>query len=126
MKSVKLALPKGRLMAQTALYLQRAGWGLHDYQESTRSYRLTCERFPDLQAKIFHEKDIPIQVAVGNYDLGICGMDWVSEAATVACGSTAASISPSAQSTAASRALFPQPQCIPRVRMADPAHATMS
>ncbi len=28
---------------------------------------------------MFHEKDIPIQVAVGNYDLGICGLDWVEE-----------------------------------------------
>jgi len=28
---------------------------------------------------VFHEKDIPIQVAVGNYDLGICGLDWVEE-----------------------------------------------
>ncbi len=79
MKPVKLALPKGRLMTQTALYLEQAGWGLHDYQEGARSYRLTCDRFPDLQAKIFHEKDIPIQVAVGNYDFGICGTDWVSE-----------------------------------------------
>jgi len=32
-----------------------------------------------LLAKMFHEKDIPIQVAVGNYNLGICGMDWVEE-----------------------------------------------
>ncbi len=30
-------------------------------------------------SKIFHERDIPIQVAVGNYDLGICGLDWVEE-----------------------------------------------
>jgi len=30
-------------------------------------------------AKVFHEKDIPVQVAVGNYDLGICGLDWVEE-----------------------------------------------
>ncbi len=29
--------------------------------------------------KVFQEKDIPIQVAVGNYDLGICGLDWVDE-----------------------------------------------
>jgi len=29
--------------------------------------------------KVFNEKDIPIQVAVGNYDLGICGQDWVEE-----------------------------------------------
>lgn len=28
---------------------------------------------------MFHEKDIPIQVAVGNYDLGICGLDWIEE-----------------------------------------------
>jgi ATP phosphoribosyltransferase len=28
---------------------------------------------------MFHERDIPIQVAIGNYDLGICGSDWVEE-----------------------------------------------
>jgi ATP phosphoribosyltransferase len=28
---------------------------------------------------MFHERDIPIQVAVGNYDLGICRLDWVEE-----------------------------------------------
>ena len=28
---------------------------------------------------MFHEKDVPIQVAIGNYDLGICGLDWVEE-----------------------------------------------
>lgn len=32
-----------------------------------------------MSAKIFQEKDIPIQVAIGNYDLGICGLDWVRE-----------------------------------------------
>jgi ATP phosphoribosyltransferase len=79
MEPIKLALPKGRLMAETSAFFERAGWGLHDYREETRSYRLTCDRFPQLQAKIFHEKDIPIQVAVGNYDLGICGKDWLEE-----------------------------------------------
>jgi ATP phosphoribosyltransferase len=29
----------------------------------------------------FHEKDIPIQIAMGNYDLGICGLDWIEELA---------------------------------------------
>jgi len=43
------------------------------------SYRPKSQRFPNLLAKVFHEKDIPIQVAVGNYDLGICGLDWVEE-----------------------------------------------
>ena len=79
MNAVKLALPKGRLMAETSALLERADWGLSDYREGTRSYRLTGRKFPDLQAKIFHEKDIPIQVAVGNYDFGICGLDWVEE-----------------------------------------------
>jgi ATP phosphoribosyltransferase len=59
--------------------LQRAGWGLSGYHERTRLYRLKSRRFPGLLAKVFHEKDIPIQVAIGNYDLGICGLDWVEE-----------------------------------------------
>lgn len=79
MDLIKLALPKGRLLHETAALFDQAGWGLKDYREGTRSYRLTCDKFPDLQAKIFHEKDIPVQVAVGNYDLGICGFDWVQE-----------------------------------------------
>ncbi|MFC1987133.1 ATP phosphoribosyltransferase [Chloroflexota bacterium] len=77
--SIKIALPKGSLLAETAALLKRAGWGLNAYHEGMRSYRLKSERFPNLLAKVFHEKDIPIQVAVGNYDLGICGLDWVEE-----------------------------------------------
>jgi ATP phosphoribosyltransferase len=34
---------------------------------------------PNLSAKMFHERDIPVQVAIGNYDLGICGSDWLEE-----------------------------------------------
>jgi len=44
-----------------------------------RNYRLTSPRFPNLLAKVFNERDIPVQVAIGNYDLGICGLDWVEE-----------------------------------------------
>lgn len=76
---VKIALPKGRYLGETSRLLQEAGWGLSDYQEGARVYRLKSQRFPDLFAKMFHEKDIPIQVAVGNYDLGICGLDWAEE-----------------------------------------------
>ena len=76
---IKLALPKGRLLAETATLLRRAGWGLSGYHEGERLYRVKSRRFPNLLAKVFHEKDIPIQVAVGNYDLGICGLDWVEE-----------------------------------------------
>jgi len=72
-------LPKGRLLAQTAARLKKAGWGLAGYQEKTRLYRISSKNFPNLIAKVFHERDIPIQVAIGNYDLGICGSDWIEE-----------------------------------------------
>ncbi len=77
--SIKIALPKGHLLGETATLLRRASWGLNGYTEKARLYRLKSQRFPNLSAKIFHERDIPIQVAVGNYDLGICGLDWVEE-----------------------------------------------
>ena len=77
--TIKIALPKGRLLKETATLLQGAGWELSGYHEGTRSYHLESQRFPTLQVRMFHEKDIPIQVAVGNYDLGICGLDWVEE-----------------------------------------------
>ena len=78
-KQIKVALPKGRLLAETAARLQRAGWGLSGYQEKARLYRIKSRNFPNISAKMFHERDIPIQVAVGNYDLGICGSDWIEE-----------------------------------------------
>jgi len=77
--TVKIALPKGRLLETTSALLQAADWGLEDYDESMRNYRLQSRRFTDLQAKVFNERDIPVQVAIGNYDLGICGLDWVEE-----------------------------------------------
>jgi ATP phosphoribosyltransferase len=77
--SLKIALPKGRLLARTAALLKIADWGLDGYHEKARCYRLKSHRFPDLLLKVFQERDIPIQVAVGNYDLGICGLDWIEE-----------------------------------------------
>ncbi|MDP6783726.1 MAG: ATP phosphoribosyltransferase, partial [Dehalococcoidia bacterium] len=75
---LKLALPKGRLQAASGSYLEQAGWGLEDYQPGSRSYRPTTA-FPGVEAKVFQERDIPVQVAIGNYDIGICGLDWVEE-----------------------------------------------
>jgi ATP phosphoribosyltransferase len=76
---VKIALPKGRLLKDTASLAARSGWELSDYSEGARLYHLSSARYPGLTAKIFHEKDIPIQVTLGNYDLGICGLDWIQE-----------------------------------------------
>ena len=76
---IRIALPKGRLLTETAKLAAAAGWQLSDYSENARLYHMTSTRFPELSAKILHEKDIPIQVAMGNYDLGICGLDWLQE-----------------------------------------------
>jgi ATP phosphoribosyltransferase len=77
--AIKLALPKGRLQQATARLLERAGLRLTDYEQDSRSYRPRCPESPQLLIKVFQEKDIAIQVAIGNYDLGICGSEWVEE-----------------------------------------------
>jgi ATP phosphoribosyltransferase len=77
--AIRIALPKGKLLVETAALLEKAGWQIKGYNEGLRNYRLKSLRFPDLLVKVFQEKDIPIQVAIGNYDLGICGLDWVEE-----------------------------------------------
>jgi ATP phosphoribosyltransferase len=76
---LKIALPKGRLLRKTAAMLQKAEWGLDEYHSKIGFYRPASQKFPDLLIRVFHEKDIPIQIALGNYDLGICGLDWVEE-----------------------------------------------
>ena len=76
---VRIALPKGRLLSATACLLKETELEFKDYTQGTRAYRLESTKLPYLSAKIFQEKDIPIQVAVGNYDLGICSLDWIEE-----------------------------------------------
>ena len=76
---IRIALPKGRLLKDTAKLTAGAGWELSDYSENARLYHLDSARYPNLSAKIFQEKDIPVQVAMGNYDLGVCGLDWIQE-----------------------------------------------
>jgi ATP phosphoribosyltransferase len=76
---IKLALPKGRLLRRTAAMLQKAGWGLDEYHARMGFYRPHSTKFPDVLLRVFHEKDIPIQIAMGNYDLGICCLDWIEE-----------------------------------------------
>jgi ATP phosphoribosyltransferase len=76
---IKLALPKGRFLSPTASLLAEIDLGFEGYSDKTKQYRLRSARFSNLAAKILQEKDIPIQVAVGNYDLGICGSDWIEE-----------------------------------------------
>lgn len=76
---IRIALPKGRLLSDTAKLNIETGWHFSDYSEGARLYHLSSASFPGLSGKILHEKDIPIQVAMGNYDLGICGLNWIQE-----------------------------------------------
>ena len=76
---IKFALPKGRFLSPTASLLAEIDLGFEGYSAKTKQYRLRSTRFSNVAAKILQEKDIPIQVAVDNYDLGICGSDWIEE-----------------------------------------------
>jgi ATP phosphoribosyltransferase len=67
------------LQEATARLLAKAGFELGDYRHDSRLYRPQCQGYPQLLVKVFQERDIAIQIAVGNYDLGICGLDWVEE-----------------------------------------------
>jgi len=80
--AVKLALPKGKLLNPTSALLSTAELGFKDYNSNTRIYRLKSDNIPNLSAKMLNERDIPIQVAIGNYDFGICSSDWLQELQT--------------------------------------------
>lgn len=76
---LKLALPGGRLRGGVGALLQRIGLQVKGYAEGSRSYRLAANSGAPLTARVFREKDIPVQIALGNYDAGICGLTWTEE-----------------------------------------------
>jgi ATP phosphoribosyltransferase len=77
---IRVALPTGDLRNETAALLEHAGIGIEDYAAGSRALR-----FPMLGdaavARVFRERDIPVQVALGNYDAGICSLSWIEELA---------------------------------------------
>lgn len=75
---LRLALPTGELRAPVAEALAAAGLGCEEYAAGSRALRLALPG-EDIAIRVFREKDIPIQVALGNYDLGICSGAWVQE-----------------------------------------------
>jgi ATP phosphoribosyltransferase len=76
---VKIALPAGDLRAPVAEALSAAGLHVEGYGEGSRQYRLQVRGRDDVGVRVFREKDIPIQVALGNYDVGITSLAWVQE-----------------------------------------------
>lgn len=73
----RIALPTGDLRAETAALLSAAGAGIPEYAAGSRALRFTLE--DGGVARVFREKDIPVQVALGQYDIGICGSSWIEE-----------------------------------------------
>ncbi|MCX6004336.1 MAG: ATP phosphoribosyltransferase [Chloroflexi bacterium] len=78
-QDTRLALPKGKMLSRTAGFLSDIGLGFEDYTSKTRIYRMRSQTMPSLSAKMLNERDIPVQVAIGNYDFGICTSDWLQE-----------------------------------------------
>jgi len=76
---LKLALPKGPMMRHVASLMENAGLVVPGYHEGSRVYKLSSESPPGVFVKVFSPKDIAIQVAVGNYDIGITESLWVAE-----------------------------------------------
>jgi ATP phosphoribosyltransferase len=76
--TIRLALPTGGPRPAVAALLEQAGVAANGYEPGSRLLRSVLDE-QRLALRIFREKDIPIQVALGNYDLGICGDVWLSE-----------------------------------------------
>ncbi|MDW8046079.1 MAG: ATP phosphoribosyltransferase [Chloroflexota bacterium] len=76
--TVKLALPTGDNRAAVAAILREAGLPTEGYDPSSRLLRAHFAEHA-LAVRIFRERDIPVQVALGNYDAGICSAVWVLE-----------------------------------------------
>jgi ATP phosphoribosyltransferase len=76
--TIRIALPTGNLRASTLALLNDIGLGFEEYQPGSRVMRSPAAGRP-LAMRIFRERDIPVQMAIGNYDLGICGDVFVAE-----------------------------------------------
>jgi ATP phosphoribosyltransferase len=76
---IKIALPAGDLRSPVAEVLTSSGLHVEGYGEGSRAYRLPVRGRDDLAVRVFRERDIPIQIALGNYVLGVCSLSWVKE-----------------------------------------------
>ena len=76
---LKLALPGGDLRPAVAAALQAAGLHSEGYAAGSRALRLDLDARTDARVRVFREKDIAVQVALGNYHLAVCSNPWVEE-----------------------------------------------
>lgn len=76
---IRLALPTGDLRPGAAAFLEANGVGSPDYSAGSRTFRPSADRAGYVSYRVFRERDIPIQVALGNYHAGICSSAAVDE-----------------------------------------------
>jgi ATP phosphoribosyltransferase len=77
-QKIGLSLPKGDILPFLSERLKQIKFPLDGYRSDNRSYRPIVNHLP-VRAKIMAEKDVVLQVAAGNYDIGFCGKDWIEE-----------------------------------------------
>jgi len=79
--TISVCLPKGNPMKPLAGYFEKTGFPVCEYHSQNRTYRPAVDNLP-VRAKIMAEKDVAIQVSIGNYDIGFSGLDWIKELTT--------------------------------------------
>src|SRR5688572_21418159 len=77
--AVRVALPRGELREALAARLTTAGLDVPEYRQGARTYRFAVPARPGVEVRVFSDRDIPIQVALGQYDLGIASRAGVDE-----------------------------------------------
>jgi ATP phosphoribosyltransferase len=73
---ITLALPKGSLEEQTLQLFREADLGV---KRTERDYNPAIDDPRIGKVKILRPQEIPTYVAMGSFDLGISGLDWVRE-----------------------------------------------
>jgi ATP phosphoribosyltransferase len=78
MASLTIALPKGRILAETLPVLARAGLAPAEDPETSRRLIIASSR-PDVRFLLVRPNDVPTYVEYGAADLGIAGKDVLLE-----------------------------------------------
>ena len=74
---LNLVLPKGSLEAATFQLFSDADLGIH--RNSAVTYKASIDDPRIASVRILRPQEIPVYVADGLFDIGVCGRDWVEE-----------------------------------------------
>ncbi len=78
-RPIRVALPRGDLRTPVAERLVAVGFEAEGYAEGSRTYQHGVVGREGIITRVFSDNDIPIQVAMGQYDLGIASRMWIDE-----------------------------------------------